>query len=93
MSHGCFYELTENAKSTREYLPQIELDAHAVILASNSRTVITQTFVNPSSTDAISEVSYSFPLYENSSVVGFTCHIADAVIEGRVEPKAKATEI
>ncbi|CAG8063283.1 unnamed protein product [Penicillium salamii] len=93
MSHGCFYELTENGKSTREYLPQIGLDAHAVILASNSRTVITQTFVNPSSTDAISEVSYSFPLYENSSVVGFTCHIADAVIEGRVEPKAKATEI
>ncbi|CAG8009414.1 unnamed protein product [Penicillium salamii] len=93
MSHGCFYELTSNGRSTREYLPQIGLDAHAVILASNSRTVITQTFVNPSSTDAISEVSYSFPLYENSSVVGFTCHIAGAVIEGRVEPKAKATEI
>ncbi|KAJ5342894.1 hypothetical protein N7541_012018 [Penicillium brevicompactum] len=93
MPHGCFYHLAANDGSAPEYLPQVELDAHATILATNSRTTVTQTFVNPSSTEAVSEVFYSFPLYESSSVVGFTCRIADTVIKGRVEPKAKATEV
>ncbi|CAI7611542.1 unnamed protein product [Penicillium bialowiezense] len=59
----------------------------------SSRTIVTQAFVNPSPTETVSEVFYSFPLYESSSIVGFTCRIADTVIEGRVEPNAKATEI
>ncbi|KAJ6023585.1 von Willebrand factor type A [Penicillium canescens] len=92
MAHGCFYRLAANA-SALKYLPQVGLDAHATILASNSRTVITQTFVNPSSTEAISEVFYSFPLYESSSIVGFTCRLGDTVIEGIVKPKEKANEI
>ncbi|CAG7929743.1 unnamed protein product [Penicillium olsonii] len=92
MPFGCFYQAA-NGGSKLEFLPQVGLDAHACILATNSRTVITQTFENPSDTEAIPEVSYAFPLYENSSVVGFTCHLADTVIEGRVEPKAKASEI
>ncbi|KAJ6169345.1 hypothetical protein N7497_002188 [Penicillium chrysogenum] len=91
MAHGCFYRVA-NA-SALKYLPQVGLDAHATILASNSRTVITQTFVNPSSTEAISEVFYSFPLYESSSIVGFTCRLGDTVIEGIVKPKEKAKEI
>ncbi|KXG49672.1 von Willebrand factor, type A [Penicillium griseofulvum] len=92
MAHGCFYRLAANA-SALQYLPQVGLDARATILSSNSRTVITQTFVNPSSTEAISEVFYSFPLYESSSIVGFTCHLGDTVIEGIVKPKEKANEI
>ncbi|OQE20153.1 hypothetical protein PENFLA_c017G06456 [Penicillium flavigenum] len=92
MAHGCFYRLAANA-SALKYLPQVGLDAHATILASNSRTLITQTFVNPSSTEAISEVFYSFPLYESSSIVGFTCRLGDTVIEGIVKPKEKANEI
>ena len=91
MAHGCFYRAA-NA-SALKYLPQVGFDAHATILASNSRTVITQTFVNPSSTEAISEVFYSFPLYESSSIVGFTCRLGDTVIEGIVKPKEKAKEI
>jgi len=93
MAHGCFYRLAADGQSARKYLPQIGLDAHATILATNSRTVITQTFVNPSFTEAISEVFYSFPLYESSSVVGFTSRVGDAVIEGIVKPKEKAKEI
>jgi hypothetical protein len=93
MTHGCFYRVAANGQSAPEYLPQIGLDAHATILATNSRTVITQTFVNPSSSKAISEVFYSFPLYESSTIVGFTCHVGDTVIEGVVEPKRKAKEI
>ncbi|KAJ5451517.1 von Willebrand factor type A [Penicillium cf. griseofulvum] len=92
MAHGCFYRLAANA-SALKYLPQVGLDAHATILASNSRTVITQTFANPSSTEAISEVFYSFPLYESSSIVGFTCRLGDTLIEGIVKPKEKANEI
>ncbi|KAJ6183734.1 hypothetical protein N7519_005035 [Penicillium mononematosum] len=92
MAHGCFYRLAAN-ESALKYLPQVGLDAHATILASNSRTLITQTFVNPSSTEAISEVFYSFPLYESSSIVGFTCRLGDTVIEGIVKPKEKANEI
>ncbi|KAJ5480012.1 von Willebrand factortype A [Penicillium desertorum] len=92
MTHGCFYRLAANAPALK-YLPQVGLDAHATILASNSRTVITQTFVNPSSTETISEVFYSFPLYESSSIVGFTCRLGDTVIKGIVKPKEKANEI
>jgi hypothetical protein len=56
-------------------------------------TVVTQTFVNPLSTEAISEVFYSFPLYESSSIIGFTCRVGDTVIEGIVKPKEKANKI
>jgi hypothetical protein len=94
MSYGCFYQLPgESGSFTTKYLPQIGLSAHATILSTNSRTVITQTFVNPSSTEAITEVIYSFPLYESSSIVGFTCRVGDKVIQGTVKPKGKANEI
>ncbi|KAJ5202024.1 von Willebrand factor type A [Penicillium cinerascens] len=94
MLHGCFYRFAEDTRSlTTKYLPQIGLDTQATILATNSRTTVSQTFVNPSSTEAIPEVFYSFPLYESSSIVGFTCRVGDNVIEGTVKPKAKANEI
>ncbi|KAJ5311881.1 von Willebrand factor type A [Penicillium antarcticum] len=93
MSYGCFYLQDADGQFVRNSLPQIGLDAHANIITTNSRTIFTQTFVNPSSTESISEVSYSFPLYESSSIVGFTCHIGDNVIEGTVKTKAKANEI
>jgi hypothetical protein len=92
MAHGCFYRLANSNQSALKYLPQIGLDAHATILATNSRTLITQTFINPSATEAISEVFYSFPLYESSSIVGFTCRLGDTVIEGVVQPKEKAKQ-
>jgi hypothetical protein len=93
MTHGCFYKVAAHGQSTHKYLPQIGLDAHATILATNSRTVITQKFVNPASENEVAEAFYSFPLYENSSIVGFTCRTGDTVIEGVVEPKHKANEI
>lgn len=94
MLHGCFYRLAEDTRSlTTKYLPQIGLDTQATILSTNSRTTVSQTFVNPSSTEAIPEVFYSFPLYESSSIVGFTCRVGDNVIKGTVKPKGKANEI
>lgn len=94
MTHGCYYRLPgEGRFSDFRFLPQTGLDVHATILSTNSRTIITQTFVNPSSTEAIPEVFYSFPLYESSSIVGLTCHVGNKVVKGIVAPKEKANQI
>jgi hypothetical protein len=93
MAYGCYYRLPEEGQTPRtKYLPQLGLDVRATILATNSRTVITQSFVNPSA-EAIPEVCYSFPLYESSSIVGFTCRVSDQIVKGIVEPKKKANQI
>ncbi|RJE20743.1 Von Willebrand [Aspergillus sclerotialis] len=48
------------------------------------------TFINPSSNGPIKELSYTFPLYDGVSVVGFICHVEDRVLQGEVKAKAKA---
>lgn len=74
------------------YLPQLSLEAKAVILSSIARTSYTQTFSNPLP-DNIPELRYSFPLYDGVSVASFTCTInRDRVIKGRVLDKKKARE-
>ncbi|KAL1986107.1 hypothetical protein VTN96DRAFT_7004 [Rasamsonia emersonii] len=82
---GCSY-LHENRWG---YLPQVDLDVHATILSSTSRTKLSQTFVNPRS-DAIREVSYTFPMYDGVSVVGFRCRIGDRILDGVVKDKEQA---
>ncbi|KAJ5389738.1 uncharacterized protein N7496_000806 [Penicillium cataractarum] len=91
--HGCFYRIPGNRRTVNEYLPQVGLDVHATLLSTTSRALLTQTFVNPSSTEPIPEVLYTFPLYDGASVVNFTCRVGDDVIRGKVEPKKKADEI
>jgi hypothetical protein len=49
--------------------------------------------VNPSSSEPIPEVLYTFPLYDGSCVVDFTCRVGADVIRGKVKPKKKADEI
>ena len=65
------------------------MKAHATILSSISRTTLTQTYTN-SSTSPIKEVSYTFPLYDGVSVVGFTCHVGDRVLHSEVKTKDQA---
>lgn len=92
-SYGCYYHLfRKNGYPRSCYLPQVGLDIHALVLSNNTRTTITQTFINPSKTKPIPELLYSFPLYDGSSIVGFACHIGDRVIRGQVKPKKKAEE-
>ncbi|TEA15281.1 von Willebrand factor A domain-containing protein 5A [Colletotrichum sidae] len=75
----------------RNYLPTVSQSLHARIVASTSRTTLTQTFVNPPDHDAIPEVRYTFPLYDGVSVVAFTCTINnDRVIRGVVQEKNQA---
>lgn len=91
--YGCFYRHREKYDTSYQYLPQIGLDVHATILSTTSRALLTQTFVNPSATEPIPEVFYSFPLYDGASIVAFTCRVGDEVIRGKVKPRRKADEI
>lgn len=72
---GCYYVPSVDAYNTKKYLPQIELKAHTTVFSTASRTVLSQTFVNPSLYTGIKECKYTFPLYDGVSVVGFTCQV------------------
>ncbi|KAJ5156461.1 hypothetical protein N7492_009264 [Penicillium capsulatum] len=89
--YGCSYQ-PEQGSSTNLSLPQVGLDAKATLLANTSRTTIKQAFANPSRTDPVTDAIYTFPLYEDASIVSFTCRIADEVIIGRVEPTTQADD-
>jgi hypothetical protein len=90
---GLYYNFDCNGRLQKTYLPQVALDAHAAILGTTSRTVLKQTFANPSTTKGIREVCYTFPLYEGVSVVGFTCQVGDRTIVGEVKEKEKARAV
>ncbi|ORZ27431.1 von Willebrand factor type A domain-domain-containing protein [Lobosporangium transversale] len=72
-----------------KYLPLVDIKAHTEILALNSRTKLTQTFINPSN-DTIPELQYTFPLYDGVSVVSFNCQIGDRLIKGQVKERFQA---
>ncbi|KAF7167878.1 hypothetical protein CNMCM5623_001025 [Aspergillus felis] len=84
---GCGYYLHPQAKPV--YLPRIGIKAHATILSSVSRTVLTQTYTNPSK-NLLKEVSYTFPLYDGVSVVSFNCQVGDRTLHSRVKPRKQA---
>ncbi|MAD85570.1 MAG: hypothetical protein CL912_21630 [Deltaproteobacteria bacterium] len=86
--HIQYYQYTP-----RQYLPLLESEVHSTILSTTSRTVLKQTFKNPSTTDAIKECTYAFPLYDGVSVVSFTCQVGKKILRGLVKEKAKAQEI
>ncbi|KAK1977951.1 vault protein inter-alpha-trypsin [Colletotrichum cereale] len=94
--HICgFYYLDPSSQNrsqaSRKYLPPLSQSVHARIIASTSRTTLTQTFVNSSSSESIPELRYNFPLYDGVSVVAFTCTInKDRVIKGVVQEKNTA---
>ncbi|KAF2817091.1 uncharacterized protein BDZ99DRAFT_373378, partial [Mytilinidion resinicola] len=77
----------------RQYLPQIDLQAHTTILSTTSRTTLTQTFVNPSESKGIKELKFTFPLYDGVSVVGFQCRVGDRTIIGEVKERKKAKAV
>ncbi|GIJ88928.1 hypothetical protein Asppvi_007856 [Aspergillus pseudoviridinutans] len=84
---GCGYYPHPQAKPV--YLPRIGIKAHATILSSVSRTVLTQTYTNPSK-NLLKEVSYTFPLYDGVSVVSFKCQVGDRTLHSRVKPRKQA---
>ncbi|PVH79282.1 hypothetical protein DL98DRAFT_420708 [Cadophora sp. DSE1049] len=96
---GCWYLPAPPKQSQyyqyipRQYLPLLESEVHSTILSTTSRTVLKQTFKNPSTTDAIKQCTYAFPLYDGVSVVSFTCRVGKKVLRGVVKEKAKAQEM
>jgi hypothetical protein len=96
-THICgFYYVASRSDSGihlegRRYLPQVDVSVHSTILATTSRTTLTQKFVNPVATETIPELRYTFPLYDGVSVVGFTCTInKDRIIRGVVKEREEA---
>lgn len=87
---GLYFSVPLDGRLDKHYLPQVNIKAHAHILSTVSRTTITQTFTNPSSTKGIRSARYVFPLYDGVSVVGFECRIGDRLIIGEVKEKEKA---
>ncbi|KAJ4092562.1 hypothetical protein NW760_012020 [Fusarium oxysporum] len=85
---GCYIFIHDAPR----YLPQVQVKAHTTILATTSRTNLTQTFVNPSG-EAIDELRYVFPLYDGVSVVAFTCTVGSRVIKGVVKERQKAQQV
>ena len=87
---GCSYVAsTIDSYPQKKYLPQVDLSSHTTILSITSRTVLRQTFLNPSKTDK-REIQYMFPLYDGVTVVGFRCTVAGRVIVGSVKEKQQA---
>lgn len=74
----------------KQYLPLVDLKSETTILATTSRTKITQTFHNPQLTEKLDEVQYTFPLYDGVSVVSFKCTVAGRTILGVVKEKQQA---
>ncbi|KAL9599017.1 MAG: hypothetical protein Q9219_004132 [cf. Caloplaca sp. 3 TL-2023] len=83
---GCSYYVNRREQL---FLPQVQLEAHTTVLAHTSRTVLKQTFSNPSS-ENIKQCTYMFPLYDGVSVVAFTCRVGSRVLRGVVKERGKA---
>jgi len=84
---GCWFILP-NAFEKR-YLTQVKLESHTTILATTSRTILHQTFVNPLN-ETLRDVSYTFPLYDGVTVAAFKCTVAGRVIVGLVKERNQA---
>ncbi|KAL2061135.1 hypothetical protein VTL71DRAFT_7408 [Oculimacula yallundae] len=94
---GCWYPPTPPDQRgyyvPKQYLPLLESEVHSTILSTTSRTILKQTFKNPSTTETIKECTYAFPLFDGVSVVSFTCRIGMKVLKGLVKEKVKAKAI
>ena len=75
---------------TPTWLPQVSLSTDSKLFDTSSRTTLTQTFVNPSKSNAIEKAKYNFPLYESCAVVAFRCFVGGRLIKGVVKEKEEA---
>jgi hypothetical protein len=74
----------------RRYLPLLEVSVDVNVVATISRTRLTQTFSNHSNI-TIKGATYCFPLYDGSAVIAFLCWIGNnKLLEGKVKPKEAA---
>ena len=87
---GCWYAVSAGTyRAEKKFLPQVDLESHTTVLATTSRTVLKQTFVNNTGTK-LDETRYTFPLYDGVSIVGFKCTVASKLLVGVVKEKHQA---
>ncbi|WOO79134.1 von Willebrand factor A domain-containing protein 5A [Vanrija pseudolonga] len=89
---GCYtvIKITEPyERYEKKYLPIVGIKSHTRILATTSRTTLTQTFQNTND-KALKEVQYTFPLYDGVTVVGFTFTVAGVTTRGLVKEREEA---
>ena len=75
-----------------QWLPQVSLSSVTKLHDTASRTLLSQTFVNPSRVSPITSAKYTFPLYESCAIVSFRCNVGTRVIEGIIKEKEEARE-
>lgn len=81
----------EDSAATEVYLPLLQASLNVNVVNTTSRTILTHLFSNDSD-EVIPEATYSFPLYDGSTVISFTCWIGGVTIISSVEAKKKAQE-
>lgn len=84
---GLFYNLNHQ----RIYLPQVQLKSHTRISPFCFTTALTQTFHNPND-ETLSQVRYTFPLYDGVAVNGYKISYASNVLKGVVKQKDDAKQ-
>ena len=89
MRHNHICGLYFNEGYKRFYLPQVELKSHTTINPVSFTTTLKQTFDSPNEA-AISQVRYTFPLYDGVAVNAYSISYADKVIHGIVQQKDEA---
>lgn len=76
-----------------QWLPQLSLSSTTTLHDTASRTLLSQSFLNPSTLHPIHSAKYTFPLYESCAIVSFRCYIGSAnprIIEGVIKEKEDA---
>jgi len=74
-----------------QWLPQVAVSSVTKLHHTASRTLLTQTFVNPSTVSSIPTAQYTFPLYESCAIVAFRCYVSTRLIEGIIQEKDDAS--
>jgi hypothetical protein len=88
-SHPPNWDIASSGTSERS-LPLLAVSLAAQVVYYTIRVSLTQKFWNESSSE-IPHARYTFPLYDNSTVIGFTCYIGNRkTVKGTVKPRGTA---
>jgi Vault protein inter-alpha-trypsin domain len=88
---GIYFQYFDPNRPALQWLPQVSLSSVTKLYHTASRTLLTQTFINPSIVSPIPSAKYAFPLYESCAIVAFRCYVGRRLIEGIIKEKEDAS--
>jgi Vault protein inter-alpha-trypsin domain len=88
---GIYIEYFNPNHPAPQWLPQVSLSSVTKLYHTASRTLLTQTFINPSAVSPIPSAKYTFPLYESCAIVAFQCYVGKRLIGGIIKEKEDAS--